>query len=103
MYTYGKQNKNTALSVFTLQFVSICKKENPHKNRKGTKVKQKTWSLFVHVLDPSLLIYNSQFDIVQNSDTDYRHMICLGLAPVHWIGLQPPLHRLRHFTVAEGW
>lgn len=32
--------------------------------------------------DPGLLIHNSQFKTVQ-IDTDYRHMICLGFAPVN--------------------
>lgn len=105
VYLWQIKQKHSFICVHS----SVCfnwskKKKNPHKNRKGTEVKQKTWSLFVHVVDPGLLIYNSQFDIVvQNSDTDYRHMICLGLAPVHWIGLQPALHRLLHVTVAEGW
>lgn len=79
MYTYGKQNQNTAFSVFTLQFVSIDQKT------KGKKVKQRKdlESFCPCRVDPNLLIYNSQFEIVQNSDTDYRHMIRLGLAPVH--------------------
>lgn len=86
-------------SLFSL--FQLTKKQNKTKNpTKTDKGKTKDLeSICPCGVDPSLLIYNSQFDIVQNSDTDYRHMIYLGLAPVHGLGLQPAL---LHVTVAEG-
>lgn len=80
-YVYLWQTKNTVFCVHSSVF-NQKKKKNPHKNRKDRGKTKELEPLSPCGVDPSLLIYNSQFDIDQNSDTDYRHMICLGLAPV---------------------
>lgn len=70
-------------SLFSLFQLIKKKKKKSSQKQKRNKGKTKDLESLCPCVDPSLLIYNSQFDIVQNSDTDYRHMICLGLAPVH--------------------
>lgn len=78
-----QRKENTAFCVHSSVFKLIKKQKNLLKQiRKKGKTKDLE-SLRPCGVDPSLLIYNSQFNIAQNSDTDYRHMICLGLAPVH--------------------
>lgn len=60
--------------------------------------------------DSRLLIHNSQFKTVQ-IDTDYRHMICLGFAPVcidffsFFITHPPTTNALRDMVVVVvvGW
>lgn len=101
VYLWQTKQKHTfvcSLSVFLL----IKNKQNPHKTERNKGKTKDLGSLCPCGVDPSLLIYNSQFDIAQNSDTDYRHMICLGLAPVHRLGLLPALHRWLHVAVTEG-
>lgn len=61
-------------------FSFLQKKVNLNK-KKGQKQNRRTGVCSLCGGDPYLLIHNSQFITVQ-TDTDYRHMICLGFAPV---------------------
>lgn len=74
-----KKNKNT---FFFCVHSSVCLKKKKISQKRNKSKTKDMGSLCPCGVDPSLMIYNSQFDIVQNSDTDYRHVICLGLAPV---------------------
>lgn len=81
-----KRKKNTSkVSLYCVSFQFVLydalkkstKKGKP--NEKRTTAKQKDWSL--QSLWLGLQPSDSQFTV--QIDTDYRHMICLGLAPVH--------------------
>lgn len=76
-------------SLFYTMHFKNTKKGKP--NKKRTKANHKDWSLqSVWLgLQPS----DSQFTV--QIDTDYRHMICLGFAPVHidfFFCIFPPSH-----------
>lgn len=78
-----KTLKKVSLCCVSFQFVfydAILKKGKPNKKKQKRKTEGLESAVFGR--DPGLLIYNSQFITVQ-IDTDYRHMICLGFAPVH--------------------
>lgn len=103
MMHFKKYQKGIKTCFF---FFFLQKKVNLTKKKKGKT--EGLESAVCVVGTPGLLIHNSQFKTVQ-IDTDYRHMICLGFAPVHiefffffFSSSAPPSTDGLHDTVAAG-
>lgn len=88
MYTYGKTKNTPKVSLYRVSFQFVLynafkentKKGKPKEKRTDAKQQDRSQQSMWFGLRPP----DSQFTVqTAQIDTDYRHMICLGFAPVH--------------------